>query len=168
MNSHNMTLAASRISVGNRLLISSIGAIGISLLALPSQGASPQVPWECSNYSDEAQTRCLNAFIEQQREQIGKLEGQLQAQQDVVGQLRGQIDRPAAATPPLQQQYIQPPVTTAVVPAPSLYPYGYTYPPFGIGLYLGRPWVYGPGYYGYYGPPFWGPRFFHGHRGRHR
>jgi hypothetical protein len=169
MNSQNMTMAASRISVWKRLLIFGTGAIGIGLLGLPAQAASPQVPWECSNYSNDAQTRCLSVFIEQQREQIGKLEGQLQAQQDMVGQLRGQVDRQAAATAQLQQQLTHPPVTTAVVPAPSFYPYGYAYgyafPPVGIGFYLGRPWIYGPGY-GYYAHPFGGP-WFYGHRGRH-
>jgi len=165
MNRHKMTLAASRISVWNRLFIFSITVIGVCLLALPIHAASQQVPWECSSYSDEAQTRCLNGFIEHQRDQIGKIEGQLQAQQDAVGQLRGEVDRQSAATAQLQQQLARPPVTTTVVPAPSLYPYGYAYPyaypPVGIGLYFGRPWVYG-----YYGPPFWGPRFFYGHRGR--
>jgi hypothetical protein len=155
------TMAASR-----RLLLCSMTLVGMGLFALPVQAASQQVPWECSNYSEEAQTRCLNAFIEQQREQIGKLEGQLQAQQQMVGQLKGQADRQAAATTQLQQQLAQPPVTTAVVPAPYVYPYAYAYPPVGIGLYFGRPWLYGPGFYGYYGRPFWGPRFY-GHRGRH-
>ena len=165
MNSQKMTMAASRVSVWNRLLIFLIGAVGLGGLALPIEAANSQVPWECSNYSDDAQTRCLNAFIEHQREQIGKLEGQLQAQQDMVGQLRGQVDRQASATAQIQPQYTQPPLTTAIVPAPYLYPFAYAYPPVGIGLYLGRPWIYGPGY-GYYGRPFWGPRFY-GYRGRH-
>jgi len=158
------TIAASLISESIRLSLFTL--IGIALFALPAQAANQQVPWECSNYSEDAQTRCLNAFIEQQREQIGKLEGQLQAQQDMMGQLRGQADRQAAATAQLQQQLAQPPVTTSVVPVPYAYPYAYAYPPVGIGLYFGRPWLYGPGFYGYYGRPFWGPRFY-GHRGRH-
>jgi hypothetical protein len=158
------TIAASRISESIRLSLFTL--IGIALFGLPAQAANQQVPWECSNYSEDAQTRCLNAFIEQQREQIGKLEGQLQAQQDMMGQLRGQADRQATATAQLQQQLAQPPVTTSVVPVPYAYPYAYAYPPVGIGLYFGRPWLYGPGFYGYYGRPFWGPRFY-GHRGRH-
>ena len=158
------TIAASRISKWIRLSLFTL--IGIALFFLSAHAANQQVPWECSNYSENAQTRCLNAFIEQQREQIGKLEGQLQAQQDMMGQLRGQADRQAAATAQLQQQLAQPPVTTSVVPVPYAYPYAYAYPPVGIGLYFGRPWLYGPGFYGYYGRPFWGPRFY-GHRGRH-
>ncbi len=139
-------------------------------LLLPGLGttsthaATTPVPWECSSYSDEAQTRCLNAFVEQQRDQISKLEGQLQAQQDLVGQLKGQVDRQAAASAQLQQQLSQPPAT-AVVPAPYPYIYPYAYPPVGVGLYFGRPWLYAPGFYGYYGRPFWGPRYY-GHWGR--
>lgn len=157
------TMAASHRSVP---FLFSLTALGIALYAAPLYAESSQVPWECSNYSEEAQTRCLHAFIEHQREQIGQLQSQLQAQQDTVGQLRGQVDRQAAATAQLQQQLTQPPVTTAVVPPPYVYPYAYAYPPVGFGLYLGRPWIYGPGYYGYYGRPFWGPRFYYGQRGR--
>ncbi len=132
------------------------GAIASMLLWTASaRAAGPQVPWECSNYSEEAQTRCLNAFIEQQREKIGKLEGQLQAQQETVDQLKGQIDRQAAASVDLQQQLSQRPTTTTIVPSP--YAYSYVYPPVGIGLYLGRPWIYGPPYYYH---PRWGPRLY--------
>src|SRR5215475_6530826 len=150
------TIAASRISKWIRLSLFTL--IGIALFFLSAHAANQQVPWECSNYSGDAQTRCLNAFIEQQREQIGKLEGQLQTQQDMMGQLRGQADRQAAATAQLQQQLAQPPVANTVVPVPYAYPYAY--PPVGIGLYFGRPRLYGPGFYGYYGRTFWGPRFY--------
>jgi hypothetical protein len=144
--------------------------IVINFSSLPVQAADPRlIPWECSNYTDNAQTRCLNAYIERQQEQIGNLESQLQSQQSMVGELKGQVDRQTAATAQLQQQLTQPPVAASVVPPPYLYPYGYgfAYPPVGIGLYLGRPWI-GPGYYGFYGRGFWGPRFYYGHRGRHR
>ena len=134
-------------------------AAGLGLWTM-SAYAAPSIPWECSNYGEGAQTRCLNAFIEHQREQIDKLEGQLQTQRDQVGQLKGQIDRQAAATADLQQQLSQRPATP-VVPAPYAYPYGYgftyAYPPIGLGLYLGRPWIYGPPFYYH---PFWGPRFY--------
>lgn len=133
-----------------------------ALTALSAHANDVQVPWECSNYSDEAKTRCLNAFIEQQRDQISKLESQLRTQQETVGQLKGQLDRQVAATADLQQQMSQRP-TTAVVPAP--YAYTYVYPPVGLGIYLGRPWIYGPPYYYGYGRPFWGPSYY-GHRGR--
>ena len=138
--------------------------IGVNATALAAEAT---VPWECSNYTDDAQTRCLNAFIERQQEQIGQLEGRLQAQQEAVGQLKGQIDRQNAATAQLQQQLSQPAPAPTIVSPPYVYPYGYyAYPPLGFGVYLGRPWT-GPGYYGYYGPPYGGPRFFYRHHRRH-
>lgn len=132
-------------------------AVTLSIPAVPAFADNPPVPWECSNYGDEARTRCLNAFIEQQRDQISRLEGQLRAQQEAVGQLKGQLDRQAAAAADVQQQLSQR-QTAAIVPAP--YAYSFVYPPVGFGIYLGRPWIYGPPYYGYYGRPFWGPRYY--------
>ncbi|HET9606164.1 MAG TPA: hypothetical protein VFO87_03875 [Nitrospira sp.] len=158
--------ATSSCSFPCRLFLLSVAMMGMALRGLSAEAASPQGPWECSNYTDEAQTRCLNAFIERQQEQIAQLEGRVQAQQDLVGQLKGQVDRQTAATGQLQQQLSQPPVATAIMPPPYIYPYTYAYPPVGIGLYLGRPWGV-PGYYGYYARPYWGPRFFYRHYGRH-
>lgn len=148
-------------------LRTTIWVSGLALLlligVLPARAATPQVPWECSNYEGDAQTRCLNTFIEFQREKIGQLEGQLQAQQVTVGQLKDQVDRQAAATANLQRQLSDRPTTT-VAPAP--YPFMYFYPPsLGFGLYLGRPWIYGYGP-SYYYRPYWGPLFYRhwGHR----
>ena len=148
-----------------RPFVFGVAMMGVVITAVSTKAA--EVPWECSHYSGEAQTRCLNAFIERQQQHIGQLEGRLQAQQEQMGQLKGQIDRQAAATSQPQQQLSQPPVTTAIVP-PPYYPYAFAYPaypPVGIGLYLGRPWGV-PGFYGYYGRPYWGPRFFYRHHGR--
>ena len=161
-----MQATTSSLSPANRFFLFTAAVIVMHTALQPAVAAAAQVPWECSNYTDDAQTRCLNAFIERQQEQIGQLEGRLQSQQETVGQLRGQLDRQNSAMAQLQQPPPQPPVTTAVVPAPYLYPYGYAYPPVGFGLYLGRPWI-GPGVYGYYGRPYWGPRVFYRHYGRH-
>ena len=161
-----MALPAARLP-WHRVLVFSVSLAGAVVLCFPNLATanSQHVPWECSNYAEEAQTRCLNAFIEHQQEQIGKLESQLQTQQNMVGQLKGQVERQAAATAQLQQQLAQAPVTPPIVPPPYVYPYAFAYPPPGIGLYLGRPWI-GPGYYGYYSRP-WGPRFhYYGHYGR--
>ena len=150
---------------GYRLFVFGVAMMGMMTSGVPAEAADSQVPWECSNYSNEAQTRCLNAFIERQQQHIGQLEGQLQAQQEQMGQLRGQVDRQSQ----LQQQLSQPPVTTTIVPQPYPYPYPFAYPaypPVGIGLYLGRPWGV-PGIYGYYGRPYWGPSFYYRHYGRH-
>lgn len=169
MMSLRKIVATSQIRWLHWILMAGSTAVGLLVLSLPARAASPQVPWECSNYSDAAQTRCLNGFIEQQRDHISKLEAQLQAQHDAVGQLKGQVDRQAAATAQLQQQLSQqaPPVIPAPVVPPGsyAYSYAYSYPPVGIGLYFGRSWGY-PGFYGYYGRPFWGLRYY-GHHGRH-
>ena len=132
------------------------------LLPMPS-AADTQVPWECSNYSGDAQTRCMQALIEVQREQIGQLQGELKAQHEAIGQLREQVERQAATTAGLQQQLSQPPAVVQSVPPI------YAYPPAGVGiypgvsLYLGRHWGlrYGP-YLGVrpylgYGYPLFGP-----------
>jgi hypothetical protein len=82
------------------------------------------------------------AFVELQREQIGRLEGRLHAQQSTVNQLRAQADRQAAASAELQRQLSERPATTMIPP-----PYAYYFPPGpGFGLYLGPPWIYGPSY----------------------
>ena len=123
-----------------------------TVLSVPaSLAGTPPVPWECSNYSEDAQTRCMKAYIERQQEQIGKLEAQLQAQQNTVGQLKGQLDQQSVAAADLQRQLSHRPAIT-VIPTPI-------YPSVGLGFYLGQPWVYGPPYY-WYGRPFWGPRFY--------
>lgn len=133
--------------------------LGIVFNAAVSYAADASVPWECSNYSEQAQARCMNAFIEQQREQIQKLEAQLQAERDAVAGLKSQVERQAAATSDLQQQLSQKQTATLV---PTPYAYTYAFPPVGLGLYLGRPWIYGPPYYYH---PHWGPRFY-GYWGR--
>lgn len=127
------------------------GAIGILVLlwTVAARAADQAIPWECSGYTGEAQTRCLNTFIELQREEIGKLKGQLQAQEGTVEHLKQQ----ATAA----DQNRQPAAPPAIIP-PTPYIYSYVYPPaVGLGLYLGRPWIYGSPYYY---RPYWGPRFY--------
>lgn len=133
------------------------------LSALPARATDLQVPWECTGYSGEAQTRCVQTFIELQREKIAKLEGQLQAQQATVGQLKEQTDRQAGVAADLQRQLADRSSTIQPVPYAYPYPYAYGYPPVGFGLYLGHPWIYGPAYF--YRPYFGGPRYFGFHRG---
>lgn len=139
------------------------------LSALPVRATDVQIPWECTGYSGEAQTRCTQTFIELQRKKIAKLEGQLQAQEGIVGQLKEQADRQAAAAADLHRQLADRPST--IQPVPYAYPYAYTYgyPTVGFGLYLGRPWIYGPPYF--YRPYWGGPPYFGfrgGHWGHHR
>src|SRR5213594_59367 len=118
------------------LLAWGLGA-GLLLSAFPALATDVQVPWECSRYSGEAQTRCVQTFIELQREKIAKLEGELQAQQATVNQLKEQADRQAAASADMQRQLAAPPVAVTPGPYAYPYPYAYWYPPVGFSLYLG-------------------------------
>ena len=137
-------------------LLSGVIGTGILLAGLPAQASESQTPWECSNYTGDAHTRCLAAFVESQRDQIAALQARVQAQQDTVNQLKAQMDHQAAAAA-VQQQSAPPPAVVQV--APPLY----VYPPVGLGLYLGRPWIYGQPYY--YRPYIFGPRYYGPHRG---
>ena len=149
-------LSASR-TISFSIVFPVIVISGFSLAATrPANAAGPQVPWECSQYEGDAQTRCLNAFVELQREKIDQLTGQLQAQEGTVKRLQDQVDRQDAATADLQRKFSDRPATTFT---PLPYGYSYWYPPgFGLGLYLGRPWLYGPPYaFG----PYWGPHHYY-------
>jgi len=142
------------------LTISSFFGLAIVLPFPAPSHAADSTPWECSQYEGEAQTRCLNAFVEMQREKIGQLEGQLQTQQGTVNQLKDQVDRQSAATADLQRQFSDRPPVTTITPIPYGYPYAYSYwypPTLGLGLYLGRPWTYGAPYAF---RPYWGPRYY--------
>ena len=142
-----------------QLLIGAIG-IGTVLAGLPAQASESQTLWECSSYTGDAHTRCLEAFAESQRDQIATLQGKLQAQQETVNLLKDQLDRQASTSADLQRQLAQPPAVVQAVPPL------YAYPAVGLVLYLGRPWIYGPPYYYrpyVYGPRYYGPRH-RGHR----
>ncbi|HEX7092193.1 MAG TPA: hypothetical protein VF205_00845 [Nitrospiraceae bacterium] len=139
------------------LFIGSIG-IGIVSAGLPAYASESQTPWECSNYTGEAHTRCVETFAEVQREQIAALQEKVRAQQETVNLLKDQLDRQASANADLQRQLARPPAVVQAVP-----PF-YTYPPVGLGLSLnfGSPGIYGaPFYYSpfAFGPPFYGLRY---------
>ncbi len=144
-------------------------AMGLSavLFVSPVHAADTSGPWECSNYTGDAHTRCLQAFIEIQREKISKLEAEVHLQQSTVGQLKDQADRQSAMTSDLQRQLTEQsssaPSYTYVAPgiAPRLL---YGYPSVGFGLYLGRPWIYGSPFYAR--PYAWGPRYYRPYYGR--
>jgi len=149
----NCRLDSSRKVVGSwRLLL--IGAIGIGLLlaGLPAHANESQTPWECSNYTGEAHTRCLAAFVEMQRDQIAALQGKMQAQQETVNHLKDQLDRQASSNADLQRRLAQPP---AIVQTAPLF---YSYPSVGLGFSFGSPWIYGSPYL--YSPFLYGPRYY--------
>ena len=134
------------------------GILGCALFPFPSIADTLQVPWECSNYTGDAQTRCVNAFLEAQQKKISELEGKLQAQEVTVSQLKSQLDRQSTATADLQRQLVERP-TTSIIPIPYSYPYSYGYPlglALGLGLHFGSSGVYGSPFY----RPFWGPRHY--------
>jgi hypothetical protein len=141
------------------LLIGAIG-IGMVLAGLPARASEPQAPWECSSYTGDAHTRCVETFAEFQRDQVTALQEKVQSQQDSINRLTNQLDHQASMNADLQRQLAQRP---AMVPAaPPLY----TSPSVGFGLYLGSPWIYGSPYYYspfFYGPRYYGPRY-RGHR----
>ena len=113
-----------------QLFIGAIG-IGIVLAGLPAQAGESQTPWECSSYTGDAHTRCVETFAEWQRDQIAALQGKLQAQQETVNLLKDQLDRQASTNAELQRQLARPPAV--VQTAPPLY----TYPPVGLSFSLG-------------------------------
>ena len=137
-------------------LLGGVIGIGMVLASLPAQASESQTPWECSSYTGAAHTRCLETFVESQRDQIAALQARVQAQQDTVNQLKAQMDHQATAGATMQQ-LAQPPAVVQIVPPL------YTYPPVGLGLYFGRPWIYGQPYY--YPPYIFGPRYDGHHRG---
>jgi hypothetical protein len=142
------------------LLIGAIG-IGMMLAGLPARANEPQAPWECSNYTGDVHTRCVETFAELQRDQIAALQGKMQAQQETVNLLKNQLDRQAATNADLQRQLARPPAVVQTVPPL------YAYPPVGFSLYLGRPWIYGAPYYNY--PPFFYGSYYYGpHHHSHR
>ena len=162
MNDHNFHPRESSQKTAGlwpQLLIGAIG-IGIGLAGLPAQANESQTPWECSSYTGDAHTRCVEAFAESQRDQIATLQEKVQAQQETVNHLKGQLDRQASTNADLQRQLAQPPAI--VQAAPPLY----TYPSVGLGLYFGRPWIYGPQFF--YRPYGYGPRYYGSRHRGHR
>ena len=161
MNDHNSHRreASRKTGLWAQFLFGAIG-IGLVLAGLPAHASESQEPWECSSYTGDARTRCLEAFAESQRDQIATLHGKLQAQQETVNHLKDQLDRQTSTSADLQRRLAEPPAIVHTVPPL------YAYPPVGFGFYLGRPWIYGPPFF--YGPYIYGSHYFgprhRGHR----
>ena len=152
--------------------------VGLSMRDLQAFAEATNVPWECSGYSGDAQTRCMTALMKLQQEKIDKLAEQLKAQEGTVNQLKEKLDRQEA----LALSQVQASKQNSRYRPPYVSPYAYSYgssygyaqfPPNGI--YLQSPWGY-PRYYGYgrgywgYGPPALGFNFRSGggHHHHHR
>src|SRR4029077_17549015 len=115
------------------VLIVAIG-IGMVLAGLPARASEAQAPWECSSYTGDAHTRCVETFVELQRDQVSALQEKVQSQQDSINSLTNQLHHEASINADLQRQRAQRPAN--VPAAPPLYPS----PSVGFGLYLGSPW----------------------------
>jgi hypothetical protein len=130
------------------------------LTPFPSPAEPLQIPWECSNYTGDAQTRCVNALIEAQQKKIAELEGKLQAQEGAVSQLKSQLDRQSTTTADLQRQLAERPANS-VTQFSYGYPYGYVLPPaLGLGLGLGLHFGNAGFYASPYDRPYWRHRHF--------
>ncbi|MCA9476166.1 MAG: hypothetical protein KC563_10245 [Nitrospira sp.] len=128
------------------------------------------IPWECSEYSGEAQTRCMRTLLELQQDKITKLEEQLKAQEGTVSELKEKVDRQEARAYQQDPRWPPPPYSPAYS-SPYGYSYRYVSPP-PVGIYIQPPWRV-PRYYGY-GPRYcvrpglsFNFRFGGGHRHRH-
>ena len=138
------------------LFVSGVG-LGLSMSDSRALAETSNVPWECSGYSGDAQTRCITTLMELQQEKIDKLAEQLKAQEGTVSQLKEKLDRQDALALSLGQASKQDSRYSPPYFSGYAYPYGSSYgyaqvPPMGI--YLQPPWRY-PRYYGY-GPGYWG------------
>ncbi|GJL69461.1 MAG: hypothetical protein NPIRA06_20960 [Nitrospirales bacterium] len=149
-------------------------ALGLSLSDAHVFAEASTVPWECSEYSVDAQTRCIRTLKELQQRKIDQLAEQLKTQEGIVKQLKKKLDRQEASDLSQVQTSQQNFRYRSPYISPYAYSYGYAqFPP--IGIYLQPPWAYprnygyGPGYWGY-GPPAlgYGFRFGGGHHHYHR
>jgi hypothetical protein len=125
-------------------------------------------PEECQAYTGEAHLNCLYAYIELQKDRLGKIEEQLKDQQSSLTELRDKVERKSAAGSIEKAAPLPPEREYVPVPTPPSYgyaypPYGYYgYPPVGFGFYFGPPrYYYGPRFFGprYFGPRYFGPRY---------
>ncbi|MCB9775767.1 MAG: hypothetical protein H6750_15780 [Nitrospiraceae bacterium] len=129
---------------------------------------APNVPWECSGYSGEAQIRCLQVLPDLQQNHIAKLEAQLSAQERTANNLKEKMDRHEALAS--RDARVYKPDPRFPLPYVPAYASPYAYAPFGI--YLRPPWTVSR-YYGV-GAGYWRQpglsfhfRYGGGHRHRH-
>jgi hypothetical protein len=152
---HRQDSSQKTVRVWSQLFIGAIG-IGMMLAGIPAQASESQTPWECSSYTDDARTRCEEAFAESHRDQIAALQGKLHTQQETVNLLKDQLDRQASTNAELRRQLAQRSAGIQVVPPL------YTYPSVGLSFSLGSPWIYGPPFFDrpyIFGSHYYGPRY---------
>ena len=148
----------------NSRLIGSLGSVcvlGLMLWTLPAGAAVSPMPWECSGFAGEAQSRCVRTLDELQQEKIAKLERAVEVQQRTLQQLQLQVTRQASATADLERKLMRKRSRRYSSPFVQIYP------PLGLTLRFGRDTFFGGSLF-YGRPHYYGPRLYgHGHRHGH-
>ncbi len=152
------------VDLQHSFVTSSLGsfcALVVMLCALPADAAGPIIPWECTGFAGEAQSRCVRTFADLQQEKIATLERDLEVQQRTVQQLQNQVARQASATVDLERKLTRKRFRWYGSPFVQIYP------PLGLTLGFGRDkYFWGSLFYGtshYYGSGFYGHGHGHGH-----
>jgi hypothetical protein len=169
---HSWILQRLTRSIRSRKLGLSVCMWGIGLWVLMSGSdviaQAPNVPWECSEYTGEAQSRCMHVLLELQQNHITKLEAQLNAQERTVQDLKKKVDRQESFASRDARVYKPAPRYSR---SPYVPPYAYA-PLRPFGIYLQPPWTASQ-YYGF-GSGYWGQpglsfnfRYGRGHRHKH-
>ncbi len=142
--------------------LSVLCVLGMMFWSVSVSAADQAVPWECTGFTGEAQSRCTRTFTELQQEKIAKLELELEFQKQKNQQFQQQLAQQASSTAKLERKLTR--KRSRWYNSPSLY----IYPPIGLNFHYGRDRFFGGSlFYGksrHYGPRFFGQ----GHRGRHR
>lgn len=141
--------------------ISKIGRLGgfsvlaVMLCSLPANATDLVVPWECTGFKGEAQSRCVRIYADLQQEKIEKLERDLEIQRQTVHQLQRQVTQQASVTAGLERKLNKKRFRWYGGPSFQFYPsLGLSlglgrHRHFGGSLFLGRPYYYGPRFFGY-------------------
>ena len=139
-----------------------LSVLAVMLWPLPANATDQVVPWECTGFTGEAQSRCARTFTELQQEKIAKLEKELEIQQRTVQHLQDRVAQQASATADLERKLRRKQARWYRSSFVDIYPpFGLSlgfgrHRHFGRSLFLGRPYYYGPRFFG------------HGHRRGHR
>ena len=151
------------------------------ILDLSAEAQEQGSPRACQAYSGDAHIQCLHIYIEMQEKRIAQMEGALHGGASRSGIVDAPPDEPGtlpqdsqpASLPPAGPSYLYP----AVAPGYAYAGYGYAgvpyaYPAyggaFGLSLYPGLGLTLGFGGPGYYGRPFYSPRYIYGGPGFYR
>ena len=136
-----------------------LSVISVMLFALPVGAIEPTVPWECSGFSEEAQSRCIRALTELQQAKITKIKKDLEVQEQTVQQLQRQVSQQASVTAELERQLAD---NRSRWDGSSS---AQVYPPIGLSFRFGRDRFLGRSLW--YGMPRYFARRLYGHGHRH-